>query len=259
MVKPKIGVELITWGKNGRFYPESDQLPKVLDEVLLSGYDGVETLVDAFDYVSDPKELLSNKSLRLSGLHMLLEELHQKQVDAALDLLRKTDSQYLLFSFAGEEENTRENYLKNARLLERIGKKAEEQGVKVCYHNHWQEFVNDMIGMKIIFAETSPEYVSLAVDTYWLEAGGLPPAEFIKENLRRIACLHLKDGTEEEMKRHEFPSTELGQGVVDFGEVYEAVKSKYIEWFVVEQDYTKRTPKESMTINRRYLRETLGL
>lgn len=258
-MNPKIGVELITWGRDGKFYPESDQLPKVLDEVLSLGYDGVETLVDAFGDISDPKELLSNKSLSLAGLHMLLEGLREKQVDAALDLLRKTDSHYLLFSFAGEKENTEEKYLKNARRLERIGKKATRQGARVCYHNHWQELINDMNGMKIICTETSPEYVSIAADTYWIEAGGSSPAEYIKENLDRIAYLHLKDGTEEELKKHEFPATELGQGIVDFEEIYEALRSREIEWFVVEQDYTKRTPKESMAINRKYLKEKLRL
>ena len=59
------------------------------------------------------------------------------------------------------------------------------------------------------------------------------------------------------MKKYEF--LELGRGIVDFPSVFEVVKSADIEWYVVEQDRTDRTPKESMAISRRYLKGRLGL
>jgi len=259
MVKPKIGVELIVWGKGGKIFPDGEELPSVLDEVSSLGYVGVETVIDAFEKVPDPKDMLSKKGLSLGGLHMLLEGLREKQADAALDFLRKADSRYLLFSFAGGKDNSEGNYQKNAELLGKIGKKAAAQGIKVCYHNHWQEIVNNALGMKIICSKTKPEHVALAVDTYWVQSGGLSPAEYIRENLDRIEYLHLKDGTEKEMKSNAFPSTELGKGIVDFRSVFEAAKSKEIEWYVVEQGHTNRTPKESMAISRRFLREKFGL
>ena len=124
--------------------------------------------------------------------------------------------------------------------------------MKVCYHNHAQEIINNAMGMRIVCEETDPELVSLCVDTFWVRYGGLSPVDFIKENLNRAAYLHLKD-----MKDREF--VELGQGVIDFPAVIKAVKPIALEWAVVEQDRTKRTPKESMEISRRYLKEKLGL
>jgi len=249
MAKPKIGAQLIIWGKR----PVED-LPGVLDEVSSLRYDGIEAGINAFEKVSDPKGLLTMKGLTLAGIHIGIDE---KLAEVALNLLRKADSHYLLFSGAGGKENTEENYRRSAKLLEKIGRKATKQSVKLCYHNHWQEIVNDAMGTKIILEETSPEFVSLCVDTYWVKCGGLSPADFIKENLDRVAYLHLKDGTEEGMKKHEF--LELGRGIVDFPAVFEVVKSTDSEWFVVEQDRTDRTPKESMAISRRYLKEKLGL
>jgi hypothetical protein len=35
--------------------------------------------------------------------------------------------------------------------------------------------------------------------------------------------------------------------------------NKSIEWVVVEQDNTKRTPKESATMSRQYLKEKIGI
>jgi len=259
MVKPKIGVELIVWGKGGKIFPDSEELLSVLDEASSLGYVGVETIIDAFEKVPDPKNSLSKSGLSLAGLHMLLEGLREKQANAVIDFLREADGRYLLLSFAGGKDNSEKNYLKNAKLLEKIGRKAAEQGVRVCYHNHWQEIVNDALGMKIICSKTNPEHVALAVDTYWVQSGGLSPAEYIRENLDRIEYLHLKDGTEKEMKSNAFPSTELGKGIVDFRAVFEAAKSKDIEWYVVEQDHTNTTPKESMEISRRFLKEKFGL
>jgi len=259
LVKPKIGVELIVWGKGGKIFPDSEELLSVLDEVSSLGYVGVETIIDAFEKVPDPKNSLSKRGLSLAGLHMLLEGLHEKQANAALDFLRKADGHYLLLSFAGGKHNSEENYLKNAKLLEKIGRRATGQGIRVCYHNHWQEIVNDALGMKIICSKTNPEHVALAVDTYWVQSGGLSPAEYVRENLDRIEYLHLKDGTEKEMKSNAFPSTELGKGILDFRAVFAVAESKDIEWYVVEQDHTNTTPKESMEISRRFLKEKFEL
>ena len=252
MVKPQIGAQLIIWGKR-----TLEDLDGVLDEVSSLGYDGIEAGPTAFERVVNPRELLATRGLSLAGLHMGLGSVDDSSVRGALDILKKMDSHYLLFSGAGGKENTEENYRKNARLLEKVGKRAQQYRVKVCYHNHWQEIVNNAMGIRIICEETNPELVSLCVDTYWVRCGGLSPAEFIKEHLDRVAFLHLKDGTEEGMQKYEF--LELGQGIVDFPAIIEVVKSADIEWYVVEQDRTNKTPGESMAISREYLKAKLGL
>ncbi|MEM2936153.1 MAG: sugar phosphate isomerase/epimerase [Candidatus Bathyarchaeia archaeon] len=245
MAKPKVGAQLIIWGKR----IDTDLLG-VLDEVAELGYAGVEMSPAQLEKYSDPRALFSSRNLSLIGLHMGVGDL--KLVDAALKLLRRAEGHYLLFSGAGGRGNTEQEYRQNSRFLQDVGKRAKEYGVRVCYHNHAQEIINNAMGMKIVCEETDPELVSLCVDTFWFQYGGLSPVEFIKENLDRVAYLHLKD-----MRDREF--VELGQGVIDFPAVIKAVKPIALEWAVVEQDRTKRTPKESMEISRRYLKEKLGL
>jgi len=252
MVRPKIGAQLIIWGKRSL-----EDLSGVLDEVSSLGYDGVEAGPATFERFGNPRELLATRGLSLAGLHMGLGSIDDSSVRAALDILKKMDSHYLLFSGAGGKENTEDNYRRSAGLLQKVGEKADQYGVKVCYHNHWQEIINNAMGARIICEETDPELVFLCVDTYWVRCGGLSPAEFIKEHLDRVAFLHLKDGTEEGMRKYEF--LELGQGIVDFPAIIEVVKSADIEWYVVEQDRTNKTPKESMAISREYLRAKLRL
>ena len=252
MARMKVGAQLIIWGQR-----VSSDLAGVLDEAAFLGYEGIEAGPETFRDVLDPKRMLASRGLSLAGLHINVALASTEAVGNALAILGKADSRYFMFSGAGGRENSDENYLRNSKKLEEFGELATKQDVTVCYHNHWQEIVNNAKGTQIILENTDPEHVALCVDTYWVRCGGLSPVEFVKENAERLAYLHLKDGTEEGMRKYEF--TELGQGVVDFPAVIEAVNPLDAEWAVVEQDRTDKTPKESMAISRKYLKEKLGL
>lgn len=254
MSRLRIGAQLIIWGQR----IESDLLG-VLDEVSSLGYEGIECGTETFNAVSDAKQILTSRGLSLAGLHTSISSITRERVKKAIVTLENLGGHYLIFSGAGGRENTDENYLKNSKLLEEYGKIAGEHGITVCYHNHWQEIVNNERGIRLILENTDPKYVSLCVDTYWVKHGGKDPLEFIKRHKDRIAYLHLKDGSIEGMKKTPPEFLELGRGIIDFPSILETAKSLNIEWVVVEQDRTNLTPKESMAISRRYLKENFGL
>jgi sugar phosphate isomerase/epimerase len=243
-MKPKIGVQLIVWGER----PAKD-LDGVLKEVASLGYAGVEMAPDPLEKASDPKGVFTSKDLALIGLHIGVGNM--KAVEASLGLLRKCGSRYLLFSGAGGRGNTEKEYRENSKFMKEAARKGKDFGVQVCYHNHHQEIVDGAKGMKVICGEVEPELLSLCVDTFWVQYAGVSPVEFLKENIDRVSYLHLKD-----IRGKDF--VELGQGTIDFPGVFKAVEGRQIEWAVVEQDTTKKTPKESMGISRQYLKK-LGL
>lgn len=193
----------------------------------------------------------------MAGLHLNINLTNEKLLNEALDVLNKLDGPYLLFSGAGGRENSEENYLRNSKKLEECGKKSMERGVKVCYHDHWQEIIDNAKGMRIICENTASEHVALCIDTYWVKFGGLSPVEYVKANIDCIEYLHLKDGTEEGIKNRRAEFIEIGQGCIDFQSIMEAIKSSRVEWLIVEQDRTIRTPKESMAISRKYPKEEI--
>jgi len=254
MSRLRIGAQLIIWGRR----VESDLLG-VLDEVSSLGYEGIECGHDVFNTVSDAVKALTSRGLSLAGLHAGIGSINREEVEKAIDTLENLGGRYLIFSGAGGRENSDENYLKNSRRLEEYGKIARKRGITVCYHNHWQEIVNNERGIQIVLRNTDPEHVALCVDTYWVKHGGEDPVEFMKRHQDRIVYLHLKDGTIEGMRKKTPEFIELGRGVIDFPAVLEMAKSLNIEWAVVEQDRTNLTPKESMAISRRYLKENFGL
>jgi len=245
MARMNVGAQLIIWGQR----PDSD-LPGVLDEVAALGYVGVEMGPGSLTRYPDAKQLFATRGLALAGLHMGVGDL--KAVDSALGLLNALDGRYLIFSGAGGRTNTEEEYRRSSRWLQDVGRRAAARGVRALYHNHDAEIRNNALGMRIICEETSPEHVGLCIDVFWVQVGGLAPAEYVKQNLARTPYLHLKDG-----RGRTF--TELGQGTVDFPAVMNAIQGGDVEWLVIEQDRTERTPRESMAVSREYLRRRLGL
>ena len=254
MSRLRIGAQLIIWGRRVK-----SDLVGVLDEVSYLGYEGIECGVGTFNTVSDAEGMLESRGLSLAGFHAGVDAVSGEEVEKALTILEDLGGRYLIFSGAGGRENSDENYLKNSKRLDEYGRIAMQRGVKVCYHNHWQEIVDGERGISLILENTDPQHVSLCVDTYWVKHGGGDPLEFIRKHRDRVVYLHLKDGTLEGMKKTPPEFVELGRGVINFPEIIEEAKRLNIEWAVVEQDRTSLTPKESMAISRKYLKEKFGL
>jgi len=244
-MKTNIGVQLIVWGDR----PTKD-LGGVLKEAASIGYSGVEMGPGPLQELEDPCKPFTSNGVTLAGLHIGVGDM--KSAEACLQLLKKCDAHYLLFSGAGGRGNTEKEYRESSNFIRAVAEKSMDLGVRVCYHNHYQEIIEGAKGIKIICSEVEPELLSLCVDTYWVQYAGASPVQFLKEYLDRVSYLHLKD-----LKDKDF--VELGQGVVDFPGVFKAIEGREVEWAVVEQDRTKKTPKESMQISRRYLRNRLGL
>jgi sugar phosphate isomerase/epimerase len=242
----KIGAQLIIWGTK-----PSENLDSVLTEVKEAGYEGIETSPEIVSKdIIKTKRLLRENSLRLVALHMSVGDI--SQVEQAAKLLEELDGEYLTFSGPGGK-GSEEDYLKCAEFLNKAGKICREHGIKTCYHNHGHEIANDQRGIGLIMHNTEPELVGLCVDTYWVKFGGADPLEFIKANRERIVYLHLKDGSEEDMRNRRF--SELGRGSVNFPAILSFVTQLGLKWVVVEQDWTRGDPFKSMSESRSYLRK----
>jgi len=241
----KIGAQLIIWGTKPR-----ENLESVLAEVREAGYEGVETSPEIVSTdVSKTKSLLLENGLKLIALHMGVGNINQ--AEQAVRLLKELEGEYLTFSGPGGK-SSEEDYLKCAEFLNKIGKISREHGVKTCYHNHGYEIAGNQKGIRLIVQNTDPDLVGLCVDTYWVKYGGEDPLQFLKSNKDRIIYLHLKDGTDEDMRNNRF--SELGKGSIDFPAILSFATRLGLKWVVVEQDWTPGNPFESMLESRNYLK-----
>ena len=248
MGRPKIACQLIVF--RGR---DREDLPGVLKEVAEAGYAGIEGTAPGVMNTGELRRLMDSLGLQLAGVHCGFAALDE--LDSNLSYMKEMDSKLLMVSGVGDAKRGLVAYEAAAEILNEVGRQCYEEGITLCYHNHSFEFksFDGVTGLSTLYELTDPEYVRACVDVYWVQHGGKSPAAFLRKHLDRVATVHFKD-----MKDDTF--AEVGQGIVDFASIMEVLSDKEeLEWIIVEQDRTQRTPGESITMSRQYIKEELGL
>lgn len=124
------------------------------------------------------------------------------------------------------------------------------QGKRLCYHNHDQEFIrlesqagrmeqtapeiHPMLKgrtvLELLAERFSPEELCFTPDTYWIQAGGADPAQWIRKLSGRVPCVHLKD------MAYGRKMAALGTGNLNLDGAIAACEEAGTEYLLVEQD-----------------------
>ncbi|HHV51107.1 MAG TPA: sugar phosphate isomerase/epimerase [Clostridiales bacterium] len=133
--------------------------------------------------------------------------------------------------------NGMEDYKEFYRLYKPAGKRIAELGCKLMYHNHAFEFARTGKGGPIYLEKMaedfSPEELGFTLDTYWVQAGGGNPVQWIKKLAGRVDCVHLKDMAYENGQQRMAP---VYEGNIDFDSILEACEAAGTKYLLVEQD-----------------------
>jgi len=127
------------------------------------------------------------------------------------------------------------------RALTKAGKVFRAEGILFAYHHHHIEFqrLGGRTVMDMILEQVDPELLEIEPDTYWLQAGGVDPVEWIRRCARRETLLHLKDyGVDPAGKPL---CWEIGAGNLDWARILPAARRAGCRWYIVEQDDHFRT------------------
>lgn len=82
----------------------------------------------------------------------------------------------------------------NLDALRRASAYLADNGLRLSYHNHAQEFVKAPYGATVMQVLTERTDLWLEPDIFWLYAAGKDPVAFCEAYRFRICMLHLKDG-----------------------------------------------------------------
>src|SRR6185503_19099925 len=90
---------------------------------------------------------------------------------------------------------TREDALQAAEVFNRVGKAAEDAGLRFAYHCHGYEFVPSSEGtlFDTLAGATDPQHVAIQVDVFHTYHGGADPTALVAKLGPRATSLHLKD------------------------------------------------------------------
>jgi sugar phosphate isomerase/epimerase len=123
------------------------------------------------------------------------------------------------------------------------GEKLRNQGLTFGYHPHGFEFVHTKTAtlFDALVAETSPQYVTFELDTFWFRQGGVDPARYLEKYPTRFQLMHLKDlapGTKEDLSggAPESSSVVVGQGTLHWPEILRAASQSSIAAYFIEDE-----------------------
>ncbi|MEZ4795222.1 MAG: sugar phosphate isomerase/epimerase [Flavobacteriaceae bacterium] len=141
-----------------------------------------------------------------------------------------------------------------ARVLDSLGKKCVDAGLKLWYHNHDFEFAPDENGVvpyDYLLEHTNPEYVNFEMDLYWINKAGADPVAYFEKYPGRFKSWHVKDLDAQGR------FAPVGQGTLDFAKYLAQKDLAGMEYYFVEQDMTfdGMTPLESLKISHEAIKK----
>jgi len=196
-----------------------------------AGYGGME----AADLMSFMDEI----GAKTCGTHEGYEGFLQ-DFDRVLEFNQTLGTPYLTVpSMPGRVRNAGLGELKRfADNLNKFGYRAKKAGMQLCYHNHYFEF-KKIDGEKtiwdVLFTETDADMVKAEIDVAWIYKGGVDPVAHLDKWGDRIKLLHMKDL--DAAKKQTMP---VGEGVIDLQAVVNKAKEIGVDWYIVEQDRTRK-------------------
>ncbi|MEJ6950447.1 sugar phosphate isomerase/epimerase family protein [Natronospora cellulosivora (SeqCode)] len=252
----KIAAQLYTLRE---FLQTPKEIEKTLKKVKKIGYDAVQ--VSGLGPI-DPQELkdiVDKEGLSICATHIAFDRM-KKDLEGVIRDHKLWNCKYVgLGSMPGEYRKDKESYIHFTKEASEMARKLKENGLQFVYHNHNFEFrkFGSKTGMDILFEESDLEVFDFELDTYWVQAGGADPVEWIKKVAGRMKVVHFKDMMISSDIEQRF--AEIGEGNLNWSRIIEACKEIGVEWCPVEQDLCyDRDPFESLVISYNNLKE-MGL
>ncbi|MBE7157288.1 MAG: sugar phosphate isomerase/epimerase [Rhodospirillales bacterium] len=201
-------------------------------------------------------------AIQASGLKPVSIHLSMKPTDEQLADAKKKGFQFAVIPYVGVESRGGVDVMKKlAAQFNEAGKRAKDNGLTLCYHNHAFEFepMNGTRPLDILMGETKPEYVQLEMDIFWVTVAGNDPVQLLKKYSGRVPLLHLKDKEKGVPAKPQYNENvpkdtfkEVGNGTINIPAVLKAASSAGVKQYFVEQDQSP-DPIASLRQSYQYL------
>ncbi len=137
-----------------------------------------------------------------------------------------------------------------ASYMNQIGKTCTDKGIEVYFHNHAGEFaeIDGAYVLDLLYQKTDPSFLQTQIDVFWVQYAGVDPAAYVRKYPNRCPLVHIKDMD----KERDF--AEVGNGTLDWDDIFAACEEVNAGWYIVEQDQCNRPSIESAEISFKYFR-----
>jgi len=138
-----------------------------------------------------------------------------------------------------------DDYKKAAQEMNTIGEKIKAAGIQAGFHNHNMEFEKrgDVLIYDALMEELDPDLVKMQFQVAVIEIG-YKAADYFRKYPGRFISAHLADYSPE--KKATVP---IGQGIVDWKDLFEAAKIGGVKNYFVEMDPVTFKPSAEYLLN----------
>jgi len=240
--KPNTGLQLYTLRDLMSVNPR-----KTLEYVAKVGYKELETAgySEGKMYGLDPSEfhgIVTDLGMKMVSGHISFKDL-KSDWGRVLQMLEDTGQKYVVLPHLEENERNLEVYYEVIELLNEKGAELRQLDKVMAYHNHAFEFdsIGSVVPMELLLKETDAEVVDFELDLYWTVKAGASALNLFKRYKNRFSLWHVKDMN----LAGDF--TEVGNGVIDFQEIFDQSQVAGMQHFFIEQDQSVDPEKSIAT------------
>jgi len=219
-----------------------------LKKVRAIGYQAIQISAFGPCEAGELAKMLSGEGLAVCSTHTAWERF-VGEIDRVIEEHRLWGCTHPAIGGMPGEYRNADGIVTFARLASEVGAKLAEAGMDFSYHNHNFEFVKagGKTWLEIFYARSDPRYVKAEIDTYWVQAGGGDPADWVRRCAGRMPILHLKDMV---MGPDGPRMAEIGEGNLNWPAILAAAADAGVEWYCVEQDECyERDPFDALKIS----------
>jgi inosose dehydratase len=263
----QFGYHAITWGGKDL---------QAIEEIAAGGFKGIQLRANLVpEYGDKPnaiKDILAKHKLTfvaLSSGNVLIDPAREKEtIDMHVKhatFVKNAGGMFLQVTDERPKDRavTKEDYARMGKLLTEIGKRCNDLGVKLGYHNHMGNLGEKPEEVEAVLAASDPKAVTLELDIAHYTQGGGDPVAAVKKYADRLGFLHFKDVKDAPGEKRPYKFVELGQGRVNVTGVVDALKAVgFRGWGIIELDGVpdpSKTPSQCLQINKTYIENTLKL
>jgi inosose dehydratase len=216
------------------------------------GYEGLQLKAGQyFAYLDEPDEAVRIAQAdpgRFSGLIFggSLDEAGRDLLRSVIDLAGRVRSERVIFCHGlPRDQVTADDIARFASVLSKLGSAAQERGVRLSLHHHYNQPVMFPEDIQLFFDHVEPGTVGLTIDTAHMWMAGEDDVGAVIERFSKVLDnVHLKDchdSTPGERlptgARRETSFRSLGHGELDFAPVFRALHAAgYSGWLCVDEE-----------------------
>ena len=224
---------------------------RALDAIGYREIEGTQGLLDK------TLPALQGTNLKPVSIHLDSKVVTQGSADdlaRVLETVKKAGFRFAVMPYLPPNERGGLDVIKKlAETLNRAGRKCQEAGLRLCYHNHAFEFepMGGSTPFETLMGNTDPKLVAVEMDLFWVSVAGQDVAATLAKYKGRTPLVHLKDKAKDTPNRFNegvarTAFKEIGAGTVDWPSTLQACENAGVEHYFVEQDQTPGDPVESL-------------